>query len=342
MKAIAKTRKGPGIELLDLEKPEPGKNDILIRLTAGSLCGSDVHIYEWTAGYEWMPMPLVIGHEFAGVVAGVGENIRGVSEGDRITALPSMPCGECDMCRIGRSKACSRRIVMGLNHSGAFAEHFLLKGGAEILPIPENVTDEMASMTEPLAVTLNGIDMSGIKPGETVAVFGPGPIGLFATQLLKAAGAGRIIVTGTGADGNRLEIAKEMGADEVINIDHADPVRAVLESTGKLDMVFEATGSPNTISQGLQMIKNGGRVMVVGIHSGDASFDPTDLVRRRKSIVGVYGYDRRTWLRVMRLMASGKIDIGPVITHRLPLSEAKAGFELAHNKTAAKVVFTPK
>jgi len=342
MKAIVKTKPEFGIEVMDVAKPVVGENDILIKILAGSLCGSDVHIYEWTAGYEWMPLPLIPGHEFAGEVVEIGESISAVSVGDRITAVPSMPCSECEACRNGRVDECKDRFNIGMRKNGAFAEYMLIKGSADVLKIPENVSVETASLCEPLVVALHGIDLSGFRPGQTAAVFGPGPIGLLTVQLLKAAGAAQIIVTGTHADGSRLEIARQLGADVIINVDQEDPVKSIRKIAGYLDLVFEATGAPQTISQGLQIIKRGGKVMVSGIHAGKASFSPLDLVRRQKSLIGVYNYTKTTWQRALALMAGHRIDINPIITHRVPFSRGEEGFELALNKTAAKVIFVPE
>jgi len=342
MKAIVKTKAEPGIDIVDMDVPAVGDNDILLKVTAGSLCGSDVHIYEWTAGYEWIPMPLVIGHEFAGEVVEIGGKVKKVAKGDHVTALPGFACGECEFCTTGQPNACKKRYILGLMSDGAFSEYMLIKGTADIFKIPENVSDEIASLTEPLAVCLQGIDLSGIKPGQTAAVFGPGPIGLLTIQLLKAAGAGKIIATGTSADARRLEIAEKMGAEVVINVDKEDPVKKVREIAGSLDFVFEATGIATTISQGLQMVKRGGKVMVIGIHKDNATFDTIDLVRQQKSIIGVYAYDRNTWRRCLALMSSGKVDLSHLITHRFPFSRGAEGFELASNKTAAKVVFIPE
>ena len=342
MKAIVKTRPEFGVEVRDVEKPVVGENDILIRILAGSVCGSDVHIYEWTAGYEWMQFPVIPGHEFAGEVVEIGDRISSVSIGDRITAVPSMPCSECEACRTGRVDECKDRYNIGMRKNGAFAEYMLIKGSAEILKIPDNVSIETASMTEPLVVALHGIDLSGFRAGQTAAVFGPGPIGLLTIQLLKAAGASLIIATGTDADSRRLEIAKQLGADVVINVNEEDPVKSIRKMFGFLDYVFEATGVPQTISQGLQIIKRGGKVMVAGIHEGEASFNPLDLVRRQKSLIGVYNYTKTTWQRALALMAGNRIDINPIITHRIPFSRGVEGFELALNKTAAKVIFVPE
>jgi L-iditol 2-dehydrogenase len=342
MKAIVKTKPEPGIDIVDMDVPNVGDNDILVKVTAGSLCGSDVHMYEWTAGYEWVPMPIIPGHEFAGEVMEFGGQVRGMSKGDRITALPGYSCGECPACITGRPAACEKMHVLGLMSDGAFSEYMTIKQTADIFKIPDNVSDEMASLTEPLAVCMQGIDLSGIKPGQTAAVFGPGPIGLLTIQLLKTAGAGLIIATGTSADENRLEIAKQIGADVTINIDKDDPVKKVKEIAGSLDFVFEATGIASTINQGLQIARRGGKVMVIGIHKDHASFDTIDLVRQQKSLIGVYAYDKNTWRRCLKLMSSGKLDPTPIITHRMPFSQGEQGFELAANKTAAKVVFVPE
>lgn len=342
MKAIIKKKPAPGIDIGDIEKPDVGENDILIKILAGSLCGSDVHIYEWTKGYEWLPMPIVPGHEFAGEVAETGGKVTEVAVGDKITAMPQTACGQCAACRIGRGDACTDRIALGMRQNGAFAEYMLLKRSAVIFKIPPNVPVEAAAMTEPLSVALQGLDLSGIKAGETAAVFGPGPIGLLTIALLKAAGASRIIATGTGKDKRRLEVAAQMGADTIIDVEKEDPVKVVLQSAGYLDYVFEATGIPQTIRQGLRMVKRGGKVMIMGIHAADIAFDPIDLVRKQKSLIGVYNYNQQTWKRCLALMASGKIDIAPIITHRIPFSRGDEGFQLAVRKEAAKVIFVPE
>ena len=342
MKAIVKTKAEFGIEVLDLEKPTIDENEFLVKVKAGSLCGSDMHIYEWTHGYEWIPVPVVLGHEFAGEVVDMGSQVTGISVGDRITADPTFTCGECEFCRIGKGNACQRRKGLGFNTNGVFSEYVKMKGTAEVFKIPENVSDEAASLTEPLAVALNGIDLSNIKPGQSAVVLGPGPIGLLMTQLLKASGAGFIAVSGTSADSQRLEIAARLGADTIIVADKEDPVKRVIETAGQVDYVFEATGIASTINQGLKMLKNGGKVMIAGIHAEDITFDSIDLVRKSKSLIGVYAYNKETWKRSLALMSSGKIDITPVITHRLAFSQGVEGFELAANRVAAKVVFGPE
>jgi len=347
MKAIVKTRKEPGIEVLDVDVPSIGDTDILVKTAYGSLCGSDVHIYEWTSAYEnFISLPLILGHEFSGRVVEVGSRVVAVAPGDRISALPIMPCGVCDSCGVGRGDLCNSRQTPGMGSDGFFAEYGRLSGGASIFKLPDSISYESAAVLEPFCVSLNAMDVSGFQMGQKVAVLGPGPIGLFATLLLRVGGAGFIMMVGTSSDARRFELAEKCGADAIVDVDVEDPAKKAVELTGGgreagLDLVFEATGNPKSIPQALDMIRPGGKVIMIGIHSGPAEFDPTATVRQRKSLVGSYVYTPQTWQRAITLMALGRVDVGPVITHRLPLDRAEEGFELALAKEAGKVLFYP-
>jgi len=346
MKAIVKTKKEPGIEVLDVETPEVGDADILVKVKAASLCGSDVHAYEWTPNYEFLPLPVILGHEFAGDVVQVGAKIDTVSVGDRISAMPGMPCGRCSSCQIGKPDACTGRFALGLTGDGAFAEYIRITGGATIFKLPENLDYETASLIEPLAVVMRAVDLTELKVGQKAAVLGPGPIGLFAVQLLKAAGAGLIMAAGTSNDSMRLNIAREMGADMTINVDKEDIVSMAKELTGGgsrsgLDVVLEASGNPKSVTQAVHMVRPGGKVILIGIHPKPAEIPTTELVRQSKSIIGAYSYDAEIWQRCIALLTSGRVQVKSMITHRLPLTEADEGFEAAVSRKAAKVIFVP-
>jgi len=342
MKAIVKTERATGIEVLDVPAPEIGPTDILVRVMAGSLCGSDVHVYEWTPSYYFMSLPVILGHEFSGQVEEIGSEVHHVQVGDRVSALPVMACGSCPNCRTGRSSACTGRLSPGMMTDGFFAEYGRLTTAADIFKLPDEVSYETAALLEPFAVSLNAVDNSGFKIGQKVAVLGPGPIGLFALQILRAAGAARIMMVGAQGDEKRLETAERLGADMTVNIASEDPVKRVREIAPRgLDIVYEATGNPSSVEQALAMVHGGGRVILIGIHSGPATFDPTPFVRRSKSIIGSYTYTVETWERAMELFSSGKIDPTAVITHRLPLEAADEGFRLAVSKQAIKVLFMP-
>lgn len=215
-------------EIIEMEKPAAAESDILLRVLAASVCGSDVHMYEGPPGYEWVLVPIVLRHELTGEVVEVGSNVTAIAAGERITALPAIPCAQCESCGMGRVGTCRNRYVLGLTRNGAFAEYMLIKSGAEVLKIPDNVSNEVASLCEPLAICLNGIDLSGITPGQTAAVFGPGPIGLLTIRLFKAAGAGTIVATATAADKHRLDIAQQLGADAIVDVGQRSPVARML------------------------------------------------------------------------------------------------------------------
>lgn len=342
MKAIVKTRREPGIEVLEVDVPEVRENDILVKVAAGSLCGSDVHYYEWLPGSQFIRVPVILGHEFSGEVVRVGSEVGVVNVGDRVAAMPSMPCGRCASCRTGRGDLCANRLVPGLLSDGFFAEYGRLTAGANIFKLPENVSYEAAALLEPFSVALNAIDISNLKIGGQTAVLGPGPIGLFTLQLLKVGGASLVMMAGTGADGKRLELADRLGADVIVDVEKEDPITRALDLTGTgLDLVFEATGNPKSVSQGLSMVKPGGKVVLIGIHPGPAEFDPTPMVRGRKIIMGAYTYDVQTWERALAIISSGLVHPETIITHRLPLTQAEKGFDLAIKKEAAKVLFKP-
>jgi threonine dehydrogenase-like Zn-dependent dehydrogenase len=218
--------------------------------------------------------------------------------------------------------------------------------GASIFNIPDDLSYEAGSLCEPFAVALNAVDISHIKVGQTAAVLGPGPIGLFTLQALKTAGAGFVLVAGTNGDKDRLRLAERLGADVVINVEEEDPISAARVVSGNgtdsgLDFVFEATGNPRSVPQALDMVRDRGKVVLIGIHSGLAQFNPTALVRGKKSIIGAHTYEIDTWRRTLLLFESGKIRVDEIVTHRLALSEAEKGFQLAANREAIKVLFVP-
>jgi 2-desacetyl-2-hydroxyethyl bacteriochlorophyllide A dehydrogenase len=316
-----------------------GDAGILVKVKAASLCGSDVHVYEWTPNYEWISIPVILGHEFSGEVVAIGQKVKTVSIGDRITAMPGMACSLCEYCQVGKPDLCTNRISLGLRSDGAFAEYVRLTASATILKLPDSLSFETASLCEPLSVVLRAVDISDIKVGQTAAVLGPGPIGLLALQVVKLSGASSAMVAGTSVDKKRLDIAVELGADRIVNVEREDPVKA--SPTGGFDFVFEASGNPRSVPQALAMVKPGGKVILIGIHPIPAEIQTTDLVRRSKSILGAYGYDADIWRRAITLLTTLKVRVEPMITHRIPLPEAERGFELAVRKEATKVIFIP-
>lgn len=342
MKAIVKTKREPGIEVLDVPVPEVADADMLVKVKAASVCGSDVHVFEWTPNYEWISIPVILGHEFSGEVVSVGKKVKTVVPGDRITAMPAMACSRCEFCQVGRPDLCRNRLSLGLRGDGAFAEYIRLTANTTVFKLAPGLRYEAASLTEPLSVVLRAVDLAGLRVGQTAAVLGPGPIGLLATQAIRLAGAALVLVAGTSVDMRRLAAAKELGADLTVDVTKEDPVKKAMELTRSgFDVVLEASGSPKSVPQGLAMVKPGGKVILIGIHPAPAEISTTTVVRSSKSVIGAYGYDADIWNRALALLSTGKVRTEPMITHRLPLTDARHGFELLVKKEATKVIFIP-
>ena len=349
MKAVMKTEPRPGIVLAELEVPKIAEDDILLQVKAVSICGSDVHIYEWTPGYEHMAnyMPLVLGHEFAGEVQGVGSLVTGIRKGDRVV-YQGTACGNCIYCFTGKSSICDGRTLsgrLGMEKQGGMAEYVVVSRHNAILnPIPPGVSFEEASMSQPTAEALHILENTQIFPGDPVVILGPGPIALTVLQGVKAMGGSPLVVTGLSRDRRRLALAETLGADKIIDVDKEDPVAIVKEMTDGLGAatVLEISGSPQAFKQGVEMLRKGGTLIAFGIYPEDISIDFTrKIVREMKVIRGVYGASKLAWSKVLKFMASGRIRVSPLITHRLPLERAEEGFRACVDRTAVKVVLIP-
>lgn len=338
MKAVVKAFPKPGIEVREVPPPSVEPGWALIRMRACGICGSDVHIFKWTLGYNFMTpyMPVVLGHEFSGVVEEVGEEPTDLEAGERVFAGPS----QIYMPRRTRKYPRFEGYSYGPIAPGGMAEYVLVPTD-KLWRLPDGLSFEVGAMIEPLQVAMQAVSTSEILPGENAVVLGPGPIGLLTLLSLKGAGVS-VYVTGKATDRNRLKLAMCLGAEATINVDENDPVTEVERLTGGagVDVVFEATGVPTTIQQGLDMVKRRGKVVAIGIHPGPASINMLDLVRSAKQIVGSYSGSNSLWARVLALLRGGVIDLEPLVSHRLPLSEAERGFELCVRKDCMKVLFT--
>jgi 2-desacetyl-2-hydroxyethyl bacteriochlorophyllide A dehydrogenase len=348
MKAAMKADPEPGIKIGDIPVPRISPDEVLIRVKAVGICGSDVHIYEWWPTYNHLIkyMPIVLGHEFSGEVVEAGGQIIGFSPGDRVTSETGLTCGRCIYCVTGKPTLCDQRLSLGrigIEKKGAMAE-YVVSHGSLLHRIPAGVSYEEAAMTEPTAVALNALQQVQIFPGDAVVVLGAGPIALTLVQGAKAAGASPLVVTGLTQDRERLSLAKDLGADEIIDVEKEDPMEKVRAMTGGLGaaVIFEVSGSTRAFTQGLEMLRKAGDFVIVGIYPEDISLDATKrLVREMKVIRGVFGGPRLAWNRALHLMATGRIRLTPMITHRLPLERADEGFRACLEKKATKVILLP-
>ena len=342
MLAIRKIAPEPGLTAQNVNAPGPlAAGEVRIDVAAAGICGSDVHIYEWTDGYDWMrkALPVTLGHEFAGIVAEVAPGVTDVVVGQRVTVAPSIPCGACRACRASTPELCTARTALGLTRDGGFAPQ-VNAPALNCLPIPDHVDMEIAALTEPLAVAARAVETGDVRLGETVVVLGPGTIGQGIALLARAAGA-RVILVGRN-DALRFETLLALGFGDLIDVAEQDLPATVRTLTGgKVDKVFEATGAPSSIRDGLSILRDGGILVTAGIHAKPAEFDITDFVRQKQQIRASHSSARRHWDVVQAIMAANPEQFRPMITHRVGLAETIEGFELAHRRVASKVMVFP-
>jgi L-iditol 2-dehydrogenase len=341
LKAVMKSKPEPGVEVRDLPVPEVAGDEVLIRVKAAAICGSDLGIYNYTAAYSGMRLPVVMGHEFAGEVAETGATVEGYAAGDRVLSESVKACGRCGFCRAGMSNLCEGSTLFGIHTDGGFAEYVAVPQGL-LHRIPEGMSYEEAALVEPLSNAVHFVDdVTPFKSGDLVVVQGCGPIGLFSAQLLRLGGA-RVIISGLGVDGVRLRIAERLGF-EAVNIDEVDLVEHVMGLTGGrgADVAFVAVGAPPAVKQAMGLVKKRGTITVVGIFGSEVPVDMTRLVRRELTVMGAYDAKPVNFPTSISLIEEGKVNVRDVLTHRFSLDDAEEAFRVALDRTGGKVEFNP-
>lgn len=342
MKAIRKVKEAPGLEFVDIPIPEPQKHEVLVKVKACSLCGTDVHIYNWEHPWEGrIRPPRTTGHELCGVVEEAGSEVTLTKEGDLVSAESHIFDGKCMQCRAGNMHICESLKFFGVDVDGFFAEYAVIPE-TNVWKNPGDMKPEIATLQESIGNSVYTVFSQEVT-AKTVAVFGAGPTGLFAAGLLKAAGASLIIVIA----GSKLHLglAKKMGADIAINRHEKDPVEEILEITeGKgVDVFLEMSGSGEALNQGLRALKPRGSASILGLPTMDVCIDISkNFVMKDINVRGIYGrkiWD--TWLITSRLLSSKKFDPFPVITHRIKLDDFEKGIEAMKKGEAGKVVMFP-
>lgn len=341
MRALAKTAPGPGLELVERPMPAPGPGEVLLRVDAASICGTDHHLFEWD---EWaadnLVPPRILGHELAGTVEALGQGVTRVKEGDLVGVESHLVDWTCTQCLRGDAHLCRNLRVIGVHVDGGFAERVVIP---ETNAIESNGLDPaVVALQEPMG---NAVHAAFVEPieGRSVLVTGCGPIGLCAVGIAKAAGASLVIATDT--EPYRLGLARTMGAD--LALDAADPAteERIAQATGGdgVEVVLEMSGSPRALEQALRVTTRGGRISLLGIFSEPVSVDLSDqVIMKGIRLHGIYGrrmYD--TWERTQALLRSGALDVTPIITHRLDLTEWEQAFDLIGSRHAGKVVLVP-
>jgi len=327
--------------------PDPviGPDDALMKVHACAVCGSDIRIYHH--GNNRVHPPAILGHESAGEIVAVGERVSGFKPGDRIALGADVPCGECAVCKAGYGNNCQINYAMGYQFQGSFAEYVPLNkttlNYGPVHKIPDDVSYDEAALAEPLACVLNAIEFTGIKLGDTVVVMGAGPIGCMIMPVAIMSGATKIIAINRSP--GRLEFAKEAGADVTICMAEEDHIERILEETDGqgADVVFTANPTPASHIEALKIAKNRGRVNLFGgLPAGTKVELDTNLIHYKELLVsGAHGSVPRHHKMAIDLIASGKINIGKFISHRLPLSEAAEAFRIAESKEGLRVLVKP-
>ena len=343
MLALRKTQPGFGLEPQDIPEPgPPGRGEVLVRVEAVGICGSDVHAYEWSDGYQFMVphLPLTMGHELAGVVEAAGPGVA-VAPGTRVAVHPRVVRGEARVAWPGDPRLAGPALGIGLSCDGGFARYLQVEAG-NVLPLPAKVDAELGALVEPLAVAADAVMVGEVGLGDTVLVLGPGTIGQGIALMARASGAGRVIVTGR-ADEPRFDVLRQLGFTDFIDVADGPLHDQVLALTGgqPVDVVLEATGHPASITDALPALKRSGVLVVVGIHSAPLALPLTAFVRNRHQLRASHSSEQRTWERVTALLARDPDAFRPMITHRLPLARGLEGFELARQRSASKVILLP-
>lgn len=343
MRALVKEKPGPGLSLLEIEKPQvKNADDVQFEVEYCGICVGETKVYDWS---EWavsdltLELPTVLGHEVSGVVTEVGSGVRRFKPGDRVTVDVNIHCGHCYQCREGHSNMCVEREIYG-KRRGAFAEYAVLPERV-ICRLPDKLSMEEGALTENLGVAVHAVEHGKHEPGGLAVVIGCGPIGIMAAQTLVAYGVNVVL---TDMVESRLKMAKEISGGTVINIKNEDPVKKIKKMTdGKgAYFVLEAAATQSALDQAFDIVRARGTVVTIGTFNRPVSFNPFfKMTRREIRLVSSIGRTWETWRKIIQLVNSDKVNLKPLITHILPMEKYKEGFELAKSPDVMKVFLKP-
>jgi threonine 3-dehydrogenase len=340
VKAIAKTRPAPGVEIVDVDEPQVGPGQVKIRLEAASVCGTDLHIHTWDAwAASRIKPPRIIGHEFCGTIVEVGPGVDQRQVGQFVASESHIVCGECKQCLHGQAHVCVNTEILGVDVDGGFAEYAVMPW-QNARPTDRTVPKEIAAFQDALGNAVHTA-MAGPLEGRTVLITGMGPIGLFAVSVCKAAGAAKVIATEISPF--RIDLARQVGADVVLSPKEGcliDKIEA--EAPGGVDATLEMSGHPSSLELAVRATRPGGRISLLGLY-GDASqqIDLNTVIFKGIDLQGIVGRKLwETWDQMADLLASDKLNLWPVITHVMHYTEFQRAMELMKAGQAGKVVFT--
>jgi len=345
MQAVRKLKRAEGLTVCDIPIPEPGPHDVLVQVEATSVCGTDLHIYNWDAWSSGrLKPPLTVGHEFCGTVATMGKMVEGVAEGDYVSAESHVTCGHCFQCQTGQAHMCPNTRILGVDREGCFAEYVNVPDKVIWKNDRSKLPPEIATLQEPFGNAVFAT-LAHDLAGQTLCVFGCGPIGLFSVGIARASGAAAVFASDMNPF--RLELARTMGARGVHNPAADGPARDwILQNNAGLgvDIVLEMSGAPAAIDSAFQVVRNGGRVTLFGIPSRPVEIDIAEkMIFKNLTVLALNG--RRifdTWYKTRWLLESGVVDLRPLITKELPLAKIEDAIGMLREGNACKIVLRPE
>jgi threonine 3-dehydrogenase len=337
MKALVKAKAEPGIWMEDVPVPRVGHNDVLIKVHKTAICGTDIHIYNWDHWSQLtIPVPMTVGHEFAGEVVEIGSEVQGFQIGERVSGEGHITCGHCRNCRAGRRHLCRNTVGVGVNRPGCFAEYLSIPA-TNAFPLPDEITDDIASILDPLGNATHTA-LSFDMVGEDVLITGAGPIGIMATAIARHVAARHIVVT--DVNDYRLGLASKMGASRVVNVsrENLDTVMKDLGMREGFDVGLEMSGNPQAFRDMLRTMNHGGRVAILGIPPESAAIDWNQVIFKGLILKGVYGREMfETWYKMTTMLQSG-LDISPILTHHFAIDDFQTGFDIMRSGQSGKVI----
>src|SRR5579872_4886014 len=342
MLAVVKPEPAPGTEIRQVPIPQFGPSDVLVKVKMASICGTDLHIYEWD---QWAQRrihpPLIPGHEFCGIVEAVGKDVTSVKEGDFVSAEMHVACGKCLQCRIGEAHICQNVKIIGVDANGAFAEYVVIPE-TNIWKLDPAIPLEYASILDPLGNAVHTV-LAGEIAAKTVAITGCGPIGLFSIAVAKAVGATSVFAIEVNE--HRARVAREMQADYVLNPAKENVNAIVMEKTGGLgvDVVLEMAGHPDSIRTAFDIVRRGGRISLLGLTSKPISLNfSEDIIFKGITVQGINGRRMyQTWYQMTALLKAGKLDLHPVITDKIAMKDFSKAMDRLKTGAASKILVYP-
>ncbi|MEI8055171.1 MAG: L-threonine 3-dehydrogenase [bacterium] len=337
MKSLAKLKKEVGLWMQDAQVPEIGPNDVLIKIKKTAICGTDVHIYNWD---EWsqktIKVPMIVGHEFVGEIADIGDGVTNFKRGDRVSGEGHIACNSCRNCKAGRRHLCRKNIGVGVTRQGCFAEYLSIPA-ANTYPIPPEISDDLASIFDPFGNAAH-VALSFDLVGEDVLITGAGPIGLMSAAIARHVGARHVVIT--DVNDYRLELARKMGFNQAINIKHNSIEKVIkdLKMQEGFGVGFEMSGNSEAFNMMLEHMNHAGKVALLGFLPQSTTIDWNKIIMKGLLVKGIYGREMfETWYKMVAMLQSG-LNIDPIITHHFAINDFARGFEVMRSGKSGKVI----